>query len=160
SGRHRAVVGSPPGGRMASPEVLDFRKLLDPIRGDNPAGVDLRADPSSNSEFYKIRDARKAASDADRKADQPKGDPAAAEAGAAPTPPDWRPVLDRGIKALAEKSKDLEIAAYLIEALVRVRPRRMTDEGDVLKDPGPFAGLRDGLRLARELVERFWHHLY
>jgi type VI secretion system protein ImpA len=54
-------------------------------------------------------------------------------------------VLDQGVKLLGEKSKDLEIAAYLIEALTRLKG---------------FAGLRDGFRLVRELVERFWDGLY
>lgn len=120
---------------MARPEVLDFTKLLAPIPGDKPAGLDLRADPSGVSDFYVIRDARKTASDAERRQDQ--GDETAT--------PEWRPIRDRGSKALAEKSKDLEIVAYLIEALVRL-------EG--------FAGLRDGFRLASELIEKFWEGLY
>jgi type VI secretion system ImpA family protein len=59
--------------------------------------------------------------------------------------PDWRPVLRLCLKALSEQSKDLEIAAYVIEALVRLHG---------------FAGLRDGFRLARALVERFWDELH
>ena len=117
---------------MASPEVLDFAGLMAPILGDKPTGLDLRADSIPGSDYYAIRDARKAASDAERRID--KGDETA-------EPPDWRPVLDRATKVLAEKTKDLEIAAYLIEALVRLKG---------------FAGLRDGFRLARELVEQFW----
>jgi type VI secretion system protein ImpA len=120
---------------MATPEVLNFTKLLAPIPGDKPTGTDLRADPSSVSDFYVIRDARKTASDAERRLDQ--GDDTVT--------PDWRPVLDRGTKVLAEKSKDLEIVAYLIEALVRLRG---------------FPGLRDGFRMASELVEQFWEGLY
>src|SRR5262249_18067075 len=60
-------------------------------------------------------------------------------------PPDWRPVLQRGQQALAQKSKDLEVTAYLIEALARLHG---------------YAGLRDGFRLALGLVENFWDHLY
>ena len=60
-------------------------------------------------------------------------------------PADWRPVVERATRVLAEKTKDLELAAYLIEALVRTKG---------------FPGLRDGYRLARELVERFWEGLY
>src|SRR5262245_5818177 len=84
-----------PGERMATPEVLDLAKLLAPIPGEIPAGTDLRADPSPVSDYYVIRDARKTASDAERKLDQ----------GDETSTPDWRPVLDRGTKALAEKSK-------------------------------------------------------
>src|SRR5262249_13052992 len=50
-----------------------------------------------------------------------------------------------GTQALAEQSKDLEITAYLIEALVRQHG---------------FAGLRDGFRLAHGLVENHWEGLY
>src|SRR5262249_8842136 len=59
--------------------------------------------------------------------------------------PDWKPVLEHGGKALAEKTKDLEIAAYLIEALLRLHG---------------FAGLRDGFRLARELIGKYWGKLH
>jgi type VI secretion system protein ImpA len=59
--------------------------------------------------------------------------------------PDWRPVLQHGTEILAEKSKDMEITAYVIEALIRLHG---------------FAGLRDGFRLARELVQCFWDDLY
>lgn len=121
---------------MPSAEVLDFAKLLAAIPGDKPAGTDLRADKSPVTDYHTIRGARKAASDTERRIDQ--GDDTDGS-------PDWRSVLERGTKVLAEKSKDLEITAYLIEALVRLHG---------------FAGLRDGFRLARELVERFWDGLY
>jgi type VI secretion system protein ImpA len=123
-----------------SPEVLDFTKLLTPISVDKPTGVDLRADASPTSPYYALRDARTAARLAERPLDRgdevdPKDAP----------PPDWRPVWQRGCELLAGKTKDLEVTAYLIEALLRLHG---------------FAGLRDGLRLACELIERFWDHLY
>ncbi|HKM53105.1 MAG TPA: type VI secretion system ImpA family N-terminal domain-containing protein, partial [Isosphaeraceae bacterium] len=121
---------------MPSPQVLDFPRLLAQIPGDKPTGVDLRQDTSPTSDYYAIRDARKRASDNERRID--KGDDNA-------EPADWRPVVERATGVLAEKTKDLELAAYLIEALVRTKG---------------FAGLRDGYRLARELVERFWEGLY
>src|SRR5438105_1121576 len=122
---------------MPSPEVLDFAKLLAPIPGDKPVGIDLRADPSPTSPYYAIKDARSAARAIERQiiggedANSPR--------------PDWRPVVQHGNKVLAEKSKDLEVTAYMIEALVRLNG---------------FGGLRDGFRLARELCERFWDGLY
>jgi type VI secretion system protein ImpA len=120
---------------MPSPETLDFATLLSPISSENPAGTDLRLDASPGSIFQEVRDARLANRAAERQllADADQADR-----------PDWRPVLRRGAECLAEHSKDLEIAAYVIEALVRLHG---------------FAGLRDGFRLARELVERFWDHL-
>jgi len=123
---------------MSSPEVLDFGKLLAALPGDNPAGVDLRTDPSPGSPYYAIKDARSAARAAERQM-------VLGEDEASGNPPDWRPVLEYATSALTEKSKDLEIAAYLIEASVRQHG---------------FAGLRDGFRLTRELVEKYWEVLY
>src|SRR5690242_7010393 len=110
---------------MASPEVLDFAKLLAPISADKPTGVDPRSDISPTSLHYKIKSDRSTARGAERQA--VTGDDTA-------SPPDWKPVRQLGIKVLTEQAKDLEITAYLIEALLRL-------EG--------FAGLRDGFRLAR-----------
>src|SRR5262245_52304712 len=122
---------------MASPEILDFAKLTGPIPGDKPAGIDLRADTAAGSPYYAIKDARNAARAAERQLVVEGDDSVPA--------PDWRPVLQHGLKATAEKAKDLEVVAYVIEALVRLHG---------------FAGLRDGFRLARECVERFWDGLY
>jgi type VI secretion system protein ImpA len=121
---------------MPSPEVLNFAKLLAPIPGDKPTGVDLRTDPSPNSPYYVIKDARSAARAIERASYE---DPANAPV------PDWKPVVQQGSKVLGEKSKDLEITAYMIEALLRLNS---------------FGGLRDGFRLARELCEKFWDGIY
>jgi len=123
---------------MASAEVLDFETLLRPLPGDNPAGQDIRSDWSPTSVYYKIKDGRSTARAIER---QQLIDPE----GAAEQRPDWSPVLELGPQILSEMSKDLEITAWLIEALVRKHG---------------FAGLRDGFRLARELVDNFWDHLY
>jgi type VI secretion system protein ImpA len=123
---------------MPSEEVLDFNRLLAPIPGDVPAGIDLRSDSSPTSLYYAIKDARNAARAAERQVLM------GGEENSSP-PPDWRPVLEHGTKAIAGQSKDLEVVAYLIEAIVRKHG---------------FAGLRDGFRLTRELVEQFWDGLY
>jgi type VI secretion system protein ImpA len=122
---------------MASAAVLDIAKLVAPIPGPKPPGVDLREESSLTSAYYAIKDARNAARVAERQLALDGEEPA--------TPADWRPVLQLGTQALAEQSKDLEITAYLIEALVRHHG---------------FAGLRDGFRLARGLVENYWDGLY
>src|SRR5512135_1813636 len=120
---------------MPSSAVLNFEKLLAPFPGENPAGVDLRADPSPVSDYYTIKGARETARATERLISK----------GEVTDPPDWRSVVDRGTKVLSEKSKDLQIATYLIEALLRQHG---------------YAGLRDGFRLARELVEKYWDQLY
>lgn len=123
---------------MGSPSVLDFESLLADIPGENPAGVDLREDYSPKAIFRVLKDARAAARAAERNVVWEDEEQSGAKA-------DWSPVLKLAPQALATQSKDLEIAAWLIEALLRTRG---------------FAGLRDGLRLARGLVERYWERLY
>ena len=125
---------------MASEEVLDFTQLLAPIPGENPAGEDLREDFSPDSVYRQIRAARSEAREAERRVvyhDEQDVDPG--------EPADWKPVLELAPAAIAERSKDLEIVAYLTEALVR-------------RDGYP--GLRDGFRLARELVEQYWDNIF
>jgi len=116
---------------------LDIEALLGSIPGDNPAGIDLRKDASPASVYYKIKDARTAARAAERTFeadDEPAG-----------PPKEWQTILDLAPKVLSEQSKDVEIAAWLIEALVRV-------DG--------FAGLRGGFRLVHGMVEGYWDGLY
>jgi type VI secretion system protein ImpA len=122
---------------MASANRLPLESLLAPIAGDNPAGVDLRADTSPTSTYYKLKDARFGARAQERDLD------AAAEV--TELLPEWRTILDLAPKVIAEQSKDLEVTAWLIEALIRRYG---------------FGGLRDGFLLARGLVENFWEHLY
>ncbi len=121
---------------MPSPDVLDFAKLLAPIPGDAPAGPDLRANAGPGSLYYQVKDARNAARAAERQMESGAEDP---------QPPDWKAVVTHSTKALGTASKDLEVAAYLIEALTRT---------------AGFAGLRDGFKLTRGLVEAFWDGLH
>lgn len=123
---------------MHSPDTLDFEALLRPIEGDKPAGEDIRDDPSPLSLYYQVKDARAAARAAERSG-------AMFEGGQQLVSDDWRTVLKLAPEILATKAKDIEIVAWLIEALVR-------EHG--------FTGLRDGYRLARELVEQFWDGMY
>jgi type VI secretion system protein ImpA len=125
---------------MPSADVLDFTKLLAPIPGDKPTGTDQRLDLSPTAPYRAVRDARFTAAgheSALRKA-------ADAERDTLPRP-DWRPVLAKGIATLVEKSKDLEVTTYMLEALVRLNG---------------FAGLRDGFRLVRQLCEQYWDNLF
>lgn len=124
---------------MASPAILDFDALLRPISEESPAGANLREDFTPSSIYYKVKDFRTAARAAERRG-QATYDEEVRE-----SPPDWDPILREVPDILARKSKDLELTAWLIEALVR-------DSG--------FAGLRDGFRLARELVERYWENVH
>jgi type VI secretion system protein ImpA len=114
---------------------------LAPIAGENPAGRPLRADFSPTATYQAIKDARSAARAAERSAAW--GDEQETQAADART--QWKRVLELAPKAIADESKDLEIATWLTEGLVRQHG---------------YAGLRDGFRLLRELIEAFWDNLY
>jgi type VI secretion system protein ImpA len=127
---------------MASPDILDFERLLKPISPEQPAGVELKEDSALSTKYFKVKDAREAARGAERKQAQAisAGEP---ESGG--DAPNWRVVFDLTTSTLAENSKDLWVAAWLIEALVRLHG---------------FAGLRDGFRLVRELSETYWDDIH
>lgn len=120
---------------MASPRVIDVDALLAPISEDAPAGADPRTDTSPSSLYYRVKDARNAARAAER---------AAVEIGG-PTPDEWYDVIDAAMEVLGGHAKDLEVAAWMVEALVR-------------RDG--FAGLRDGLDVLTGIVSVFWDQSY
>ncbi len=105
---------------MAEEETIDIEALLAPIAGENPAGVDLR--------WERIFDEIKAA----RRGGEEKE-------------PEFAKIIELATTALANRSKDLQLAAYLTEALVQTRG---------------FAGLRDGFRLLTALLEEYWEIVY
>jgi type VI secretion system protein ImpA len=121
----------------ATPPTLDFERLTAPVADGAPTGADIRADQTPGSLYYRIKDARNAARSVER---QLLLDPESVTSA-----PDWSAVTKLAPEILASKGKDLEVVAWYVEGLLR-------KEG--------FAGLRDGFRLARELVEKHWDGLY
>jgi type VI secretion system protein ImpA len=57
----------------------------------------------------------------------------------------WRKVSELSLALLTEQAKDIEVAAWLTEALVRL-------EG--------FSGLADGFAIMRQLIENYWPAIY
>ncbi len=104
--------------------------LLNPIPGDNPSGESLRYEPI----YDQIKEAR-------RQEEELTQGIWAHEVKQA----DFSKVIKLAGDALAERSKDLQLAAWLTEALIY-------EEG--------IPGLRRGLTLVRELMEQFWDTLY
>ena len=96
---------------MASPDILDFEKLLAPIEGENPAGSDLRVDSSPTSVYYQLKDARSAARAAERSSEMDEEQASIAEP--------WHTILELAPEVLSTQAKDLEVAAWLSEALLR-----------------------------------------
>lgn len=118
-------------------ETADFEAILAPLAGDPPTGADLRQDYAPTSVYFRLRDARAQARDAERQAESLGGDDS--------PPALWRPVVDLAIDALKANAKDLEVATWLTEGLVRIA--------------GP-QGLMAGASVIAGLVERYWDGLY
>ena len=115
-------------------DVLNPEDLFRPISEDSPAGQDPRLDITPQSLYFRLRDVRSEARAAERTADNDPG----AEAGSVQH---WHGVRDLAVQALAEVGKDIEIAAWLTEGLVR------TDG---------LAGLTAGAQVLSGLVSRYW----
>src|SRR6185295_13561551 len=96
--------------------------LLQPIAGDNPAGESLQY----SGLYDEIREARRADDNVGQGGDLKTSD--------------WNEVLSLGTKALQERTKDLQVGAWLTEALLKLKG---------------FAGLRDGLKLMGGLHHQF-----
>jgi type VI secretion system protein ImpA len=116
---------------------FDLARFLQPIEGDNPAGVDLREDFSPSSAYYRLRDARAEARAAERAMDATPEETA--------VPPQWRTIEDLAARALESQSKDLEVAAWYTEALLRHHG---------------FDGLAAGIKLMHGLVDAFWDTIF
>jgi len=110
-----------------SAEILNLDQLLEPISADSPCGESLRWEPVWD-ELNQLRRTRK--------------DPLHPSAD---RNPEWGKVIALATELLTTRTKDLLIAGWLTEALVR-------EHG--------FAGFRDGLRLIRGLVEQFWDNVH
>ena len=109
---------------------IDIEAILAPIPGDNPAGVNLRY----SSLYEEIKEARRAddvLEQGDWQYETKKSD--------------WEVVLTLAVEALTQKTKDLQIAAWLTEALIKL-------EG--------FNGLATGLKILSGLLKEHWEHLY
>jgi type VI secretion system protein ImpA len=111
--------------------MVDLESFLLPISAERPTGVDLRL-IAGDTTFRRLGELRR---EVDSTLD-PEGQGRSA---------DWPAVLRECGAALRERSKDLELAATLTQALART-------EG--------FPGLAAGLRLIRELIDRYWDTLY
>ncbi|MCG8671464.1 MAG: type VI secretion system protein TssA [Pseudomonadales bacterium] len=123
---------------MASPEIVDIEGLTQPISDESPTGEDIRADRSATSVFYQIKDARERARTAERNMFHEEDTGSSANDA-------WREILEIAPTILKESSKDLEVAAWYVEALSRIYG---------------FAGLRDGFKLTTVLVESFWDDIF
>jgi type VI secretion system protein ImpA len=110
--------------------TVDIDAILAPLPGDNPAGEDMRYLPL----YDEIKEARRADDLLDR-----------GEWNRELKVSDWDKVVSLSIEALSHTTKDLQIASWLFEALIRT-------EG--------FEGLEAGLTILDGLLDSFWEHIY
>lgn len=93
--------------------MKDYEKLINPIVGDNPCGIDIRTDSEASADYSKLKDLRAKLRREERKAieiDQNTG----IDKG------EWDQVVDIANHILSKYSKDIEIISWLLEGLTRV----------------------------------------
>lgn len=111
-------------------KIFDMDAILAPIPGDNPSGEDMRY----SAVYEQIKEARRAddlLDQGDWQRDVKKSD--------------WDVVIKVSSEALQKKTKDLQIATWLTEALIK---------------KGGFAGLSDGLAIIMAFINDYWDTLY
>jgi len=122
---------------VASAELIDITKLLEPVSEENPVGTDLRDDPKPDSLYQQIKQARISARAAERENMYEKNNNEALQ--------HWKTINILALKIFSKHSKDLEIASWYIEAQVRLNG---------------FKGLRDAFKLTKGLIEQYWDSIY
>jgi type VI secretion system protein ImpA len=112
---------------VATKPLLDFDSLLAPIPGDSPSGPSLRY----AGDYDEIESLR------------PKPDRDAVEAGGQEG--QWPKIQKLTEAKIKSKSKDLQLAVWLTEAMIHSTG---------------IAGVRDGVQLIFGLLENFWEDLH
>jgi len=116
---------------IAAAFTFDVQSLLSPIPGQNPVGENLRYEGM----YDRITAAR-------------REDDASLEQGIwqkSPRRADWTTVSDICTSALGKRSKDLQIAAWLLESWIHLHG---------------FPGAREGLSVLNGLSRKFWDGMY
>lgn len=116
---------------LTSSRQIEVEDLLQPIAGDNPAGESLRYEGT----YDRIAEARRE--------DDPKLSQGIYKS--AHKRADWFTVSGVCIEALTTRTKDLQIAGWLLEAWLH-------------RDG--FNGVAKGLRVVAAMCERFWNEMY
>jgi type VI secretion system protein ImpA len=110
--------------------MFDLDAIFAPIPGDNPAGEDLRY----TDVYERIKEARRA-DDTLNQGDWQREVKRS----------DWGTVVDVATEALSSRTKDIQIAVWLIEGLIKKQG---------------FAGLNTGMTILDRFIRDFWDHVY
>jgi type VI secretion system protein ImpA len=95
--------------------------------------------------YQALKDARHAAADAERGLEHGFAEEDDAKKADETSKKSWNLILAQGPPLIKSVAKDLEVAAWVTEAALRVHH---------------LAGLRDGLRCTAELVDRYWDEVF
>jgi len=115
---------------LQKPAVIDVEAMLQPISEESPSGESLRY-AGVYDEIAEARRADDVLIQGNWQSDLKVAD--------------YRKVIDLAVPAITSQSKDMQIAAWLSEALIRQHG---------------FVGLRDSLRLMAGLQDRFWETVH
>lgn len=115
---------------LQQPPVIDLDRLLHPISDESPSGESLRY----SGIYDQIVEARRADDNLNQGAWQTELKVA-----------DYHRVIELAEPALTSQTKDLQIAVWFSESLIRIHG---------------FPGLRDSLKLITGLQENFWETLH
>lgn len=123
---------------MLVTDKLALNDFLQRIVEADAVGIDLRNDLSTNSLYYQIKDARNLARTHERNSVVNPDERSKINSA-------WELTARLASNALLEQTKDLEIAAWLTEAWLRLYQ---------------FAGLAAGYTLLNSLISHYWENLY
>ncbi|MDH3494257.1 MAG: type VI secretion system ImpA family N-terminal domain-containing protein, partial [Acidobacteriota bacterium] len=126
----KPVAEYQPPDELSRPAVLDINAILTPISPEAPSGEYLRYEGI----YDEISEERRADEDLALGAWQTELKVA-----------NFKKVIELAAAALTQKTKDLQLAAWLSEAVV-------AEHG--------FAGLRDSLKIMSGLISNFWDSVY
>lgn len=117
--------------------MIETSKLLDKIDTKDFCGVDLRLDNSSNSIYHKTKDLRTEARNNERQDIDGETNGITREI--------WKKIYDSCVDILINKSKDLEVCTWLIEAAIRLYG---------------LPGFIHGYSLTSELIKDHWDECF
>ena len=112
-------------------QLLDAETLLAPISSEQPSGVYLRYEPVYDDIINELKKGAQFHSPH--------------EASGTISATRWQTVIDLCLQALQHQSKDLQIAVWLMQALLKTKG---------------LTGLKEGLQLILQLLNRFWESLH
>ncbi len=115
-----------------------YERVLMPVSEDSSTGIDPREDVSPQSSYYRLKDQRMAARNAERNA-------LIEEESIHLYNSMWRVFLEELPDVLSTQSKDFELVAWLIEALTRLNG---------------FRGMGIGYNVASAFIEDYWQHMH